>query len=45
VKSFTLSFEVSTSALIFDPAGFCTSVEVLEDPASFFMAFPEDNMK
>jgi hypothetical protein len=40
-----LGFEVSTSDLIFIPVGFFTSVEVLEDPTSLFMALPENNTK
>jgi hypothetical protein len=38
-----LFFLGSTSVLIFTPVGFFTSVEVLEDPVSFFevVALPE----
>jgi hypothetical protein len=40
---FTLDFGGSTSVLIFTPAAFCTSVEVLEDPTSFFMVLPKES--
>jgi hypothetical protein len=40
---FTFVFGGSTSVLIFTPVGFFTSVEVLEDPASFFMVLPKEN--
>jgi hypothetical protein len=40
---FTLDFGGSTSVLIFTPAAFCTSVEVLEDPTSFFIVLPKES--
>jgi hypothetical protein len=37
-----LGFGDSTSDLIFTPVGFFTSVEVFEDPVSFFTALPKE---
>jgi hypothetical protein len=40
---FTLGLGGLTSVFIFTPVGFFTSVEVFEDPVSFFMVLPKED--